>query len=201
VVEHFSDSSWIDFVRGTISPTTKLHMQEHIDEGCGKCWETVQMWQSVFSVGQEEALYTPPGDLVRLVKSQFGQVQPRPDRSPLRLLFDSLLQPAAAGVRGSIPARQLLYETDELCIDLRLEVRRTEHRVCMVGQILSRTASQLSNQELPVRLYEQNLPVTESVTNQFGEFQLEFRSSDTVCLAIGQGEETRISLPRIDVTA
>ena len=201
-MKHFSDASWIDFVRGAISPTTKLAMQQHIDEGCEKCRETMQMWQGVFSVAQEETGYTPPGDLVRVVKSQFAGVQPNLKRSPaVRLLFDSQLQPATAGVRGSVPARQLLYETDELCIDLRLEVRRSEHRVCMVGQILSRATSQLSNQELPVRLYEQNLPLTESVTNQFGEFQLEFRSNDAISLAIGQGEETKICLPRIDVSA
>jgi hypothetical protein len=201
VVKHFNEAFWIDFVRGALSPSAKLTMQQHIDDGCGKCRETVQMWQGVFSIAQEEAGYTPPGDVVRVVKSQFEGVLPNPKRNPVvRLLFDSQLQPAAAGVRGAVPARQLLYETDELCIDLRLEVRRTEHRVCMVGQILSRAASQLSNQDLPVRLYEQNLPLTESVTNQFGEFQLEFRSNDAISLAIGDAEETRICLPRIDLT-
>ena len=201
-MKHFSDASWIDFVRGAISPIAKQTMQQHIDEGCGKCRETVQMWQGVFSIAQEEAQCAPPADSVRVVKSQFAGIQTGIKENPIvRLLFDSQLQPAAAGVRGSVPARQLLYETDELCIDLRLEVWHSEHRICMVGQILSRSASQLKNQELPVRLYEQNLPLAEGVTNQFGEFQLEFSSNDSVSLAIGQSEETRICLPHIDVSA
>ena len=201
-MNHFNEASWIDFVRGTLSPATQLTMQQHVDGGCGKCRETVQMWQGVFSLAQEEKSYTPPGDLVRVVKSQFAGFSPNRKRnSVVRLLFDSQLQPAVAGVRGSVAARQLLYETEELCIDLRLEVRRTERRVCMIGQVLNRAARSLSNQDLPVRLYEQNLQLSHGVTNQFGEFQLEFRPNSTISLAIGENEETLLSLPHIDVTA
>ena len=201
-MKHFDDTSWIDFVRDAVSPVTKGTMQQHLDAGCGKCRETMQMWQDVFSVAKQENSYTPPSDLVRVVKSQFAATLPVSQaRSTVRLVFDSLLQPAVVGVRGSIPARQLLYETEELCIDLRLEVRRTERRVYMIGQILSRARDVLSNQELPVRLYEQNLQLTESMTNQFGEFHLDFRPNDAISLVIGQEGETRIALPHIDMMA
>ena len=159
------------------------------------------MWQGVFAVAREEAHNTPPSELIRVVKSQLTTLAPRKPRSLARLLFDSCLQPAMAGVRGSVPARQLLYETDELCIDLRLEVRRTERRVSMIGQILSRAASQIGHQQLPVRLYEQNQQLTQSITNQYGEFQLEFGPNSAISLAIGQDGETRIALPHIDLIA
>ncbi len=66
--------------------------------------------------------FTPPDDTVRVVKSQFVAIQPAAG-SGVRLVFDSMLQPLAAGTRGSITARQFLYETDEYYIDLRLEPR------------------------------------------------------------------------------
>jgi len=159
------------------------------------------MWQGVSAIAKQEEIHTPPGDIVRVVKSQLTSLPQRKGRSLARLLFDSELQPAMAGVRGAVPARQLLYETDELCIDLRLEVRRTERRVCMIGQILNRTTAQTDLQELPVRLYEQATQLTESMTNRFGEFQMEFHSNQAISLAIGNGEETRITLPHIDITA
>src|SRR5712691_9089119 len=127
-MKHFSEADWADFVRNVVSPSTKAAVQKHIEDGCGKCKTILQTWQSVVSVANEESTYTPPDDVVRVAKSQIVAVMPTVSRG-IRLLFDSGLQPMAAGVRGLVSARQFLYETDELYIDLRLEPQREAERM------------------------------------------------------------------------
>jgi hypothetical protein len=110
-------------------------------------------------------------------------------------LFDSELQPVTAGVRGSVSARQFLYETDDYYIDLRLEPRRDSDSACLVGQVLNRTGSERAAQAVPVRVQAGTSPLAETVTNQFGEFQLEFEASHNLCLLIGHPQADEIILP------
>jgi hypothetical protein len=196
-VKHFSDELWADFVRNLAPATTAQAMQKHIEDGCSKCEAVLKSWQSVFRISQEEGGYSPPEDTVRIAKAQFAAVAGVQQGRPVRLVFDSNLQPITAGVRGSISARQLLYETDELYIDLRLEPQREANRdrVCLVGQILDRTSETRAAQGLKVRLLQGQQAVTDTATNQHGEFQLEFDAGKDMCLSIGQEQDRMVVLP------
>jgi len=191
---HFSDDSWADFVRNLVSPNMQTEMQEHVGSGCKKCATALQTWQTVLSLAKQESDLTPPADVVRVVKSQFaaaaGLMSGR-----VRLVSDSGLQPSLAGVRGSVAARQFLYETDELYIDLRLEPNKEAARMSLVGQILNRTVASRAPQALHVRLHKGDLAITDTATNQFGEFQLEFELAPDVSISIGLDEEQPIVLP------
>ena len=116
----------------------------------------------------------------------------------LRMLFDSNLQPMTAGIRGSVSARQFLYETDDYYIDLRLEPRRETDRACLVGQILTRRETQRPAEGFVVRLQKGKRSIAETSANQFGEFQLEFDGASDLCVSIGskEGDESNeILLP------
>src|SRR2546430_10689491 len=151
-------------------------MQKHIEDGCRKCEAVLKRWQSVFRIAQAESGFSPPEDAVRIAKAQFASVASVQQRRPVRLVFDSNLQPVTAGVRGSISARQLLYETDELYIDLRLEPQReaNRERVCLVGQILDRTSETRAGQGLKGQLMQGREGGTETGRNKKGGFQREF---------------------------
>ena len=196
-MKHFSDELWADFVRNLAPATTAQAMQEHIEDGCSKCEAVLKSWQSVFRIAQEEGGYSPPEDTVRIAKAQFAAVADVHQSRPVRLVFDSNLQPVTAGVRGSISARQLLYETDELYIDLRLEPQRepNRERVCLVGQILDRTSETRAAQGLRVQLMQGQQAVTDTATNQHGEFQLEFDAGKDMCLSIGHEQDRTVVLP------
>ena len=148
-------------------------------------------------MAQEEGGYSPPQDVVRIAKAQFAAVAGVQQGRPVRLVFDSNLQPVTAGVRGSISARQLLYETDELYIDLRLEPQREANRdrVCLVGQILDRTSETRAAQGLKVQLLQGQQAVTDTATNQHGEFQLEFDAGRDMSLSIGHEKDHMVVLP------
>jgi hypothetical protein len=191
-VKHFSESSWADFVRNLVSETTRMTMQKHLDDGCERCIATLRTWENVLSVAQGESVLTPPGDVVRVVKS----FTVAPEASPgVRLVFDSNLQPAAAGIRGSISARQLLFQTDQYYIDLRLEPRRESDRGFLVGQVMNRSGNDWVAQGVSVRLRTGKLPLAETTANQFGEFQFEFEAAADLCISIAQDQDTEVVLP------
>lgn len=193
-MKHFSETCWADFARNLVEAKERLAMEEHIASGCGTCNTSLQMWRNVVLLAQQESQLTPPADVVRVAKSQFAaSAAIRSGR--VRLLFDSILQPAMAGVRGTIAARQFLYETDDLYIDLRLEPHREAARMCLVGQILNRATASRTAQNLLVRLFKGDLAIADTSPNQFGEFQLEFELAADVAISIGSDEEQPIILP------
>lgn len=198
-MKHFSETQWIDFARNLTSGKAKMAMQQHIDGGCNKCSDTLRTWQGVLSITAAENALNPPVDTVRVVKSQFAAALPTAS-SGVRLVFDSLLQPLTAGTRGSVAARQFLYETDEYYIDLRLEPR-TDDRASLVGQVLNRIGAERAAQGVPVRLQERDLPVAHTLTNEFGEFQLEFEPGSGLCILIKRDEANEIVLPLYGVRA
>lgn len=175
-----------------------MAMQQHIDSGCSKCAGTLRTWQGVLSIAAGESVLAPPADAVHVVKSQFAAI--RPVASGVRLVFDSLLQPLTAGTRGSIAARQFLYETDEYYIDLRLEPR-AEDRACLVGQVLSRFGADHAVHSVPIRLLDGKLPLAHTSTNEFGEFQLEFEPGNSLCISISRDAANEIVLPLYGVHA
>jgi hypothetical protein len=195
-VKHFSDESWADFARNLVTPSVKTTMQRHIDDGCKKCEATLLIWQGVASVAKAESSYVPPDDTLRVAKSQFGGVAGGLKTSlPVRLVFDSSLQPVAAGLRGTVSSRQFLYEADDYVIDLRLEPQRELDRISLVGQVLNRAKTHRAAQGVLVRLLKGVLPVANTATNDFGEFQLEFDAGHDLSIAIGMDEEKVIVLP------
>jgi hypothetical protein len=191
-VEHFSEAQWADFARDLVAPTMRATMQQHLDSGCKDCGMILSSLQHVYDFAKQEPGSTPPLDTVRIVKSQFvaasGLVSGR-----VRLLFDSLLQPAMAGVRGSISARQFLFETDELYIDLRLAPQA--ERLSLVGQIMDRAQSKQAVEGLTVQVHKGDAQLIGTSTNQFGEFQLEFDAAGDLYISIGQIEKQPIVLP------
>jgi hypothetical protein len=205
-VKHFSEEAWLDFARNLVAPGTRATMQRHLDDGCKKCVATLEVWQAVALVAKQESAYVPPEDTVRVAKSQFAAIAADLKASQrARLVFDSFLQPAAAGLRGTVTARQFLYEADDYVIDLRLEPQRELDRISLVGQVLNRTRAihngqgvRMTNcaaQGILVRLLKGVLPVANTATNDFGEFQLEFEASNDLSVVIGMDEERVIVLP------
>jgi hypothetical protein len=197
-MKHFSEATWADFARNLVARDTKMTMQKHIDEGCRKCANVLNTWQIVHSVAQAESALAPPSDVVRVVKSQFAAVAAEKSLG-FRLLFDSSLAPVPAGMRGSVAARQFLYETDEYYIDLRVEAIRVEphrqaHQAALVGQVLNRKGKRAAP-GLAVLLQDGKRPIAETATNQFGEFQFEFNASNSLSISVSRDKSDAIVLP------
>ena len=199
-MKHFDETSWADFARNVVTAKTRMAMQKHLDAGCKPCAATLQVWQAVQAITAQESALTPPADVVRVVKSQLPAAASEKSLG-FRLLFDSSLAPVPVGIRGSVAARQLLYETHHYYIDLRVEPQGQADSVFLVGQVLHRSGRDRAAQGLTVRLYEDAQPIAEASTNQFGEFQLEFESSGSLSIFVSKNETDEVVLPLYGIQA
>jgi hypothetical protein len=170
-------------------------MESHLESGCWQCKERAESWRTVVDVRRGDPARDLPADVVRIVKAAFWTDRTwgsSSRRTLARLTFDSLLQPAAAGVRGAGTARQLTYEAGPLVIDLRIQSTAGKNRRQLIGQVLDsrRPEPVLEDVEVAVEDTDQLLSVTR--TNASGEFSLDF--------PIETGHKLLITLPdRISV--
>src|SRR5277367_1204160 len=104
-MSHYALSDWADFARNTGERERADAMQKHLDNGCTKCSRTVDLWKRVADFGSRENAYEPPKSILQALKAGFSTCQlygVQPAGIEIAgLLFDSRLQPALAGMRGS----------------------------------------------------------------------------------------------------
>jgi len=200
-VEHIAEPAWADFVRGRSTPQAKLAIESHLASGCAACLSAAALWKSFMKVAAKEQGYTPPAQAVRLVEAQFAAAKlaaPTP-RSLVSLVFDSFARPLPAGVRsGSAMARQLVYESEGLTIDLRIDRHANSKALSIVGQVLDARTLRLAPESVPVALLNrQGEPLQRTSTSNFGEFHLEVAAEAEMQLAIEveAGRTVCITLP------
>jgi hypothetical protein len=202
-VKHFSITEWADFARNVTTELESAEMQKHLDEGCSNCTEMVHTWKSVKECARHEISYDPPSSSLRIAKSYFAPFRLASKQAMGmrigRLTFDSFMRRAEVGVRGSGPSpRQLMYQFDDVFIDLRLEPRLATNQVTLVGQVADSSQSAMNVDGIPVSLLNGSDTLSKTSTNKFGEFRLSYLDSEHLQLFIGL-KETALVLPLPDV--
>jgi hypothetical protein len=199
-MKHFALEDWADFMREVVEPLQRAAMQRHLDEGCKRCLRAVAVWQTVLDVARQEANNQPPESTVRSAKAYYGVYRPQAGLSGAakiaELMFDSFRQPLPAGVRASgVASRQLLYRLGKTLIDMRLEAGDKPNRISLVGQVLDSSQADRGVSDIPVILLRGTESMAQTVTNQFGEFQLAFDAAQELHLRIERGEPEAILIP------
>ena len=202
-MEHFSEQVFADLVRGIDTPT-QVELQSHLARQCPQCTEAFKVWCRLQAVAQKENGYCAPENAVRMAKLEFETQQAGKQEIPASLVFDSIAQSALAGVRsaGAAAARQMVYEAEGMMIDLRFDQQPGSKSISLIGQVLDRQAARRSLAHAPVMLWtEKGLVLTETRTNGFGEFHLEFEVQDRMRLSIQAfgGKVIRIPLASLYV--
>jgi hypothetical protein len=179
-LRHFALEDWVDLARESLPVEHKTAMLRHAAD-CSRCVRTLRVWRRVAAIGRSEASFVPPEEAVRNVKAAFlrqlGRLHP-PSPAPgslmALLVFDSFRAPAAAGVRTlDLCSRQLLFEVEDLAIDLRIETAGGSLRSSLMGQLLHHSRQTESLGELPVAVMLGRHSVAHTTTNPFGEFLFE----------------------------
>jgi hypothetical protein len=192
---HFSTEEWVDFVNQVTAGNQREAMQKHLATGCKRCTETVSLWQKVSKSAAAEASYQPPADSVRLAKAAFataGMAQSQEaSRGLIEVLFDSFLQPAAAGARSVvIGTRQMLYRADPYQIDIQIEPKPGSNRLVITGQLLDLSHPGVIGRDMQIILSNRRGNTVLASTNQFGEFSGEIENSGDLELSIpGDGDQ------------
>jgi hypothetical protein len=204
-MKHFDISQWTDFGRGVIPAPERAAMETHLSaQGCARCRATLDLVRGVVAVAQTAERYTPPDYAVRCAKALSALQQPQKARFPsliAHLIYDSFRDPIPAGMRSEDRvSRQALYEAGDFCLDLRLEHDRGAPLVTLVGQLTNRTAPDSSVPEAPVLLMARNDVVAHTVSNPFGEFQMEYAPVRSLRLCVPldpSGRRIEVSLNRL----
>jgi hypothetical protein len=197
-MQHFSEQAWADFVRGVSESETKANIESHLARGCCDCGATSDVWNQLQTIVSNEKSYMPPESAVRMVKLEFVTTNSQEQASVLaNLLFDTFVQPLAAGIRsGAAVARQLVYEAEGLTVDLRLDSQSPSGKILVVGQVLDQRLPRVSPRGVSIALWTpKGQPFLEVSPNESGEFQLEVNAQDDLRLLIEVAGRKTIRIP------
>ncbi|MBW8873944.1 MAG: hypothetical protein JF614_03195 [Acidobacteria bacterium] len=118
-------------------------------------------------------------------------------RLPARLVLDTGESPLAEGVRRrDVTSRHLLYQAEDLYLDLRLEPDLRAGRAALVGQLVDLRDPARPVPPAPVLLLSEDEVLTQTRTNDFGEFQMDLapHRSLRLCLALDGGRLVEVPI-------
>lgn len=197
---HFEDKIWADYIRGTAAPASSEQVKSHLQTGCQECSQTLKTWQQLADATRRDRSYTPPTDVVRMVKQEFAiQHGEKEAAQPLMatLVFDSLKQPSPVGIRSAgTSARQVLYEAEGITIDLRFAANPPSKHMVVVGQVMEKSGLRGA---IPILVFnERGNAVVETQTTEFGEFEIEFDATQPLRLSFEFDRGRKVQVPLHD---
>ena len=201
-VRHFDITEWADYVRNAVPADQQTLMHSHLQGGCTKCEKIKGLLTKFAAICSREASYQIPRAAEQQVKAMLGLAK-APRRSALQrlwasLVYDSLNDPQPVGVRGTHQInRQVLFHAGDYSVDLRFEHEKGSASMVLVGQIANQKTPDELLANLPVILVAGNREVTRSISNTFGEFQLEYVPESDLRLLVpleSRGQELEVQL-------
>ncbi len=179
-MSHYEIGQWVDMVRGLVTERKRAEMSAHVNSGCQSCSRTLRILLGVAKASSVENRYQVPLYVVNGARAIFALQ--RPERVYLfprivgRLVYDSFKEPLPAGLRARHRlTRHALYEAGDFSVDIRLEHQPGTPSVTLVGQIVNRSDPGGSPAGLPVYLVSGGKCLVQSTSNDYGEFQFEYR--------------------------
>ena len=193
-MKHFTEAEWIDFVNQVAPVSRRTAMEKHLETGCERCKEAVDLWQKVKRAGAAERNYQPSAANVYAAKSAFAAsgwaAKPRKTSSLIEVLFDSFLQPEFVGARSAagMGMRQMLYRADPYQVDVQIEAKPEGNRLMVTGQLLNVSRSDFTASNVQVTLSNRRGSIMHALTNEFGEFRGEIDLSGDLELSFPRPE-------------
>ena len=200
--DHFAAEHWADFVRKVAAADQMSAMERHLSDGCESCMKAHADWQAICELAAKDGSYEVPEATLRVARAVFSIPQ-APGRlarlvEGVKVLFDSELLPAVAGVRSAWGGRgrKVLYQMGDFLVDVQIEPTRDGQRTIVIGQVVSANESADGVHGVPVVLLRDLSVIGKGVTNESGEFHVEFEGpSGNLSVALGLREEgTVVSL-------
>jgi hypothetical protein len=203
-MKHYAIDQWADFSRGLIPGDERVLMESHFAGGCAECKNLADFSSKLAATCGGLQSVQVPQFAVRLALAIFPvRMQDRPKRGnrlPIELIFDSFLVPSAPGLRATWQVGwQALYRAGDCSVDLRIEPELRSSRAAVIGQIANHLQPEEQMENLAVCLRAGKVVVAETVSNRFGEFQMEYeqRTNLKVCIALKDANSIEVPLKRI----
>ena len=166
---HIELPALYDFVCGTVSMDAGTH--SHI-ETCEQCRSDVSWLRWLADFGVRENKYEPPTWALANAENVFKLKKPGlvtiAKEIVASLVYDSFNEPLPFGVRQrDLPARQALYQTDHLHLDLKIEAG--DEKGLIIGQIVADKVD-MGIAGLQIEITQAGQVIGKSSTNALGEF-------------------------------
>jgi hypothetical protein len=199
---HFDITEWADYVRSVVTQEQHDQMFAHLRLGCSRCEKIHALLSKFAGICQREAKYEVPRVAEQQAKALVGLAR-APRRGKLarllgNLVYDSLNDPQPAGVRGAHQInRQVLFQAGDYSVDLRFEHEKGSASMVLVGQIANQNAPEERLANVPVILVAGDRELTRSISNTYGEFQLEYVPESDLRLLVPletKGQELEVVL-------
>jgi hypothetical protein len=199
---HFDITEWADYVRNAVPDGQQEQMLAHLEYGCSKCERVKELLSRFALICAREAAYEIPRAAEQQVKAMISLAK-APRQSALQriwasLVYDSVNDPQPVGVRGAHQInRQVLFHAGDYSVDLRFEHEKGSASMVLVGQIANQKMPDEILANLPVILVAGDREVTRSISNTFGEFQLEYVPESDLRLLVpleSRGQELEVQL-------
>jgi hypothetical protein len=136
---HLKYETLLNYLDDRLPAAQRSEVDAHLAESCQVCERRLARLSTVLHVAAADRTVAPPeAVLKRAIESRrTGDGSPAPKpwmRVVAALSFDSHLQLSSAATRGPARARQMLFSTEHVDIDLQVKPGRGEHD--LLGQVL-----------------------------------------------------------------
>ena len=203
-MNHFDITQWTDFARGVTPDADRGAMEAHVESGCVRCRQTLDLVERVFLSARVQNRYEPPAHVVRCAKALGALLLPQPSRVSrlvAHLVYDSLGDAVPAGMRAEDRvSRHGVYEVGDFYLDVRVEQEKGSSLATLVGQLTNRAEPDSPMPEAPVVLMTRQAIVAHALHNRFGEFQLDYPPAPDLRLRVAlplPGKRLELSLKRL----
>ncbi len=196
-------AEWCDYVRGVGDPQRKERLSELLASGPAAARDTIAAFSQVLATARADQLQEPPAYALRCAYS-LSSTRPSGRRESgftdraFQVVFDSLRDALPAGSRRLHSAhRQLVIESAEIQLDLKIERETDPGQTVVVGQVIDRQdGDPRPLRQVPVLLFSATRVVGRALSGPFGEFQADGLREDPVslCLLISDDERLRVPL-------
>jgi hypothetical protein len=207
---HYDIGEWADYVRNLLSDARRSEVERHLAGGCEECGAVVGFLREVANTAAADRFYQQASAGLAAEAREIFSGNPRNVERPGvldklhslvgQLTFDSAGQLYPSGARGErTTTRQLMYRAGGYCVDLRVDRERNTTRVILVGQVANQEQPLLQLARLPVLVMAGKKIISETASNEFGEFTLEFppRENLRLCVQVTQaGFQLEVPLKR-----
>jgi hypothetical protein len=199
-MKHYAIDQWVDFTRGILAGEEADRMVAHLRSGCTKCHRLCDFTSKLGKTAIGLTSVSVPESSLRLARAIFPiRLEDRPrrgNRLPLEMIFDSFLAPSAVGLRSTWQVGwQGLYRAGDCSVDLRIEPELKSSKAAVIGQISSHVLPAVEMGNLPVSLRAGKQVVAETMSNRFGEFQMEYEQQAQLKLCIFLRDSKSIQVP------
>jgi hypothetical protein len=205
-MKHYAIDQWVDFARGVAAGEDTARMLAHLESGCADCRRLFDFTAKLSNTCAAMGSPAVPEGVVRLARAiypvRMQDRRRRGNRLPIEMIFDSFLVPSAAGLRSAWQVGwQGLYRAGDCSVDLRIEPELKSSRAAVIGQITSHVQPAVEMGNLPVCLRSGKQVVAETVSNRFGEFQMEYDQQAKLKLCISLRDSKRFEVPLRKITS